>query len=34
MMRGWQSESTDAPQVGWSCAFWSGLQWSPQSSAV
>ena len=24
MMRGWQSESTDGPKGGWSCAFWSG----------
>ena len=21
---GWQSESTDAPEGGWSCVFWSG----------
>ena len=21
---GWQSESTDGPKGGWSCAFWSG----------
>ena len=24
MMHGWQSESTDGPKGGWSCAFWSG----------
>ena len=24
MMRGWQSESTDGPKGGWSCAFWTG----------
>jgi len=23
-MHGWQSESTDGPKGGWSCAFWSG----------
>ena len=23
-MDGWQSESTDGPEGGWSCAFWSG----------
>ena len=23
-MRGWQSESTNGPKGGWSCAFWSG----------
>ena len=22
-MRGWQSESTDGPKRGWSCAFWN-----------
>ena len=22
MMHGWQSESTDGPKGGWSCAFW------------
>ena len=24
MSHGWQSESTDGPTGGWSCAFWSG----------
>ena len=24
MMHGWQSESTDGPKGGWSCAFRSG----------
>jgi len=23
-MHGWQSESTDGPKGGWSCAFWNG----------
>ena len=23
-MHGWQSESTDGPKGGWSCAFWIG----------
>ena len=24
LMHGWQSESTDGPKGGWSCACWSG----------
>ena len=24
MMHGWQSESTDGLEGGWSCVFWSG----------
>ena len=24
MMHGWQSESTDEPKGGWSCACWGG----------
>ena len=27
MNHGWHSESTDGPKGGWSCAFWSGVQW-------
>ena len=31
VMHGWQSESTDGPKGGWSCAFWNGCSaWSPQ----
>ena len=25
MMHGWQSESTDGPKRGWSCAVWNGF---------
>jgi len=24
VMHGWQSESTDGPKGGWSCAVWNG----------
>ena len=37
MMHGWQSESTDGPNGGWSCAFleWlQWLQWSPHSQLL
>ena len=27
MTHGWQSESTDGPKGGWSCAFLEWLQW-------
>ena len=38
MMRGWQSETIDGPEGGWSCAFRSGyiawLQWPPHSQLL
>ena len=27
MNRGWQSEATDGPKGGWTCAFLEWLQW-------